>query len=134
LDFYRQIKYDDWGAPVRLASYLEAQYIIAEAQLKQGNPAAALALIAARSVAGTGDGDDFATDPNSTLTELLDQRARDLYLEGQHMGTWLRNPDATPYVYRAGSNYYAEAGSVVGTQTCMPVPDDEVLNNPNFDR
>jgi hypothetical protein len=35
-------------------------------------------------------------------------------------------------VYRAGSNYYAEAGSVVGTQACMPVPDDEVLNNPNF--
>jgi hypothetical protein len=134
LDFYRQIKYDDWGAPVRLASYLEAQYIIAEAQLKQGNPAAALALIAARNVAGTADGDDFATDPNSTLTELLDQRARDLYLEAQHMGTWLRNSGATPYVYRAGSNYYAEAGSVVGTQTCMPVPDDEVLNNPNYNR
>jgi starch-binding outer membrane protein, SusD/RagB family len=132
LDFHRQLKYTEWGADIRLASHLEAQYIIAEARLKQGDPTAALALIAARSIPGTGDGDDFAADPNSTLTELLDQRARDFYLEAQHMGTWLRNPEATPYVYRAGSPYYGQLGAVVGTQTCMPVPDDEVLHNPNF--
>ena len=132
LDFYRQQKYLDYGADIRLASGLEARYIIAEAQLKQNNPAAALALIAERSIPGTADGDDFASDPNSTLTELLDQRARDFYLEAQHMGTWLRNPGATPYVYKAGTAYYAEAGSTVGNQTCFPVPSAEVLNNPNF--
>lgn len=132
LDFYRQQKYLEWGSDIRLASELEARYIIAEAQLKQGNPAAAIALIAERSIAGTEDGDDFADDTNSVLTELLDQRARDFYLEAQHMGTWLRNGDATPYVYRAGSDYYAEADSKVGTQTCFPVPSVEVLNNPNF--
>ena len=134
LDFWRQTKYTEWGSDVRLASGLEARYIIAEAQLKQGNPAAAIALTAERQAAGSAvDGDDFAGgDTNSPLTELLDQRARDFYLEGQHMGTWLRNPGATPYVLRAGSAYYAEAGSTVGTQTCMPIPDDEVLNNPNF--
>lgn len=133
LDFYRQQKYLDYGADMRLASGLEARYIIAEAELKRNNPAPALALIAERQAAGSAvDGDDFAADPNSVLTELLDQRARDFYLEAQHMGTWLRNASATPYVIRAGSAYYAEAGSTVGTQTCMPVPDDEVLNNPNF--
>lgn len=134
LDFYRQQKYLDYGADYRLASGLEAQYIIAEARLRQGNPADAIALIAARQRSGTADGDTFvpAAQQDATLTELLDQRARDFYLEGQLMGTWLRNPNNTPYVYPAGTAYYAEVGSTVGTQRCMPVPDDEVLNNPNF--
>ena len=93
----------------------------------------AVALIAERAAAGSAvDGDDFADTPDDVLTELLDQRARDFYLEGQHMGTWLRNGYETPYVYRPGTAYYAEAGSTVGTQTCLVVPDDEVLNNPNF--
>ncbi len=133
LDFFRQQKYLDYGADMRLASGLEARYIIAEAQLKQGNPAAAIALIAERAAAGSAvDGDDFADTPDDVITELLDQRARDFYLEAQHMGSWLRNGNETPYVYRAGSAYYAEAGSTVGTQRCMPIPSGEVLNNPNF--
>lgn len=132
LDFYRQTKYNDYGADVRLASGLEARYIIAEARLKQGDPAPALALIAERQAAGSAvDGDDYATSTNSTLVELLDQRARDFYLEAQHMGTWLRNPEATPYVLPAGMVYYAE-NQPIGTQTCFPVPDDEVLHNENF--
>lgn len=130
LEFHRQLKYTSYDADMRLASGLEARYIIAEAQLKLGDPSAALALIAERQIAGTEDGDDFASgDP--VLIELLDQRARDFYLEAQHMGTWLRNPQETPYVLPAGHPYYAESGEV-GTQTCMPIPDDEVLNNPNF--
>lgn len=133
IDFYRQLKYTEWGSDMRLASGLEARYIIAEAQLKSGDPTAALALIAERQAAGSAvDGDDFADDTNAVLTELLDQRARDFYLEAQHMGSWLRNGTATPYVYRAGDAYYAEPGSVVGTQTCMPVPDDETLFNPGY--
>lgn len=133
LDFYRQTKYTNYGDDFRLASGLEAQYIIAEAELKRNNPAPALALIAQRQAAGSSvDGDNFAADPNSVLTELLDQRARDFYLEAQHMGTWRRNPTATPYVLPAGMEYYAEAGSKIGTQTCFPVPDTEVQNNPNF--
>lgn len=131
LQFYRQTKYTSYGDGIRLASGLEARYIIAEARFKQGDPSAALALIAERQIAGTGEGDDFATgDP--VLIELLDQRARDFYLEAQHMGTWLRNPGATPYVIPAGTPYYAEGTSTVGTQICFPVPDDEVQNNPNF--
>lgn len=133
LSFYRQTKYVDYGDDVRLASGLEARYIAAEARLKAGDAAPALALIAERAAKGSAvDGDDFATSTNTTLVELLDQRARDFFLEAQQMGTWFRNPDATPYVLRAGSNYYAEEGSKIGTQTCFPVPDDEVLNNPNF--
>ena len=133
LDFYKQTKYADYGADIRLASGLEALYIIAEAELKKGNQAPALALIAARSIPTAKDGNDIDFVPtNSTLTELLDQRARDFYLEAQHMGAWLRNPTETPYVLPAGSPLYYDSSIVIGNQTCYPVPDDETDNNPNF--
>lgn len=131
LDFFRQTKYVDWGDDVRLASGLEARYIVAEAQLKMGNSAPALALIAERTVASSADGDNFASG-SEVLIELLDQRARDFWLEAQQMGTWLRNPQATPYVLPAGSAYYAPGYPTVGTGTCLPLPDDEIDNNPNF--
>jgi hypothetical protein len=131
LDFYRQTKYLDWGDDVRLASGLEARYIVAEANLKAGNPAAAVALIAERMLEG---GDDAVFTPSGdTLTDLLDQKARDFYLEATHMGDWRRNPTSARYVPASGTPYYNETeGGVFGTQTCLPLPDDEVLNNPQF--
>ena len=67
------------------------------------------------------------------MTDLLDQKARDFYLEGTHMGDWRRNQTAAPYIPPSGTPYYnVTEGGVFGTQTCMPLPDDEVLNNPNF--
>lgn len=136
LQFYRQTKYTDWGDDVVLASGLEARYLLAEANLKQGNPATALALIAERRAAfpeaADGDAVDFV-DTAGTLSDLLDQKARDFFLQGTHMGDWRRNPEATPYVPPSGTPYYnATEGGVFGTQTCIPLPDDEVLNNPNF--
>jgi hypothetical protein len=131
LPFHRQTKYPGWTSPVRLASHLEARYIIAEAELKKGNPAPAQALIAERRVAGSGAGGDFATgDP--VLIGLLDQRARDFYLEAKHMGDWQRNPAETPYALPVGYEYYDDTESFVGNQTCFPVPNNETLNNPNF--
>jgi hypothetical protein len=131
LDFYRQTKYKNWDADIRLASGLEARYIAAEAMLKAGDPGEALALIAERKAAG---GADAAAGPGgSTLKQLLDQKARDFYLEGTHMGDWRRNPDDTPYVPASGTDYYnTSEGGKFGTQTCMPMPSAEVLNNDNF--
>ncbi len=131
LDFYRQTKYTDWGDDIRFASGLEARYIAAEAQLKSGNPAAAVALIAERQAEG-GAGSVF-TPSGDTLTDLLDQKVRDFYLEAKMMSDWRRNPTNAKYVPASGTPYYNEQeGGVFGTQTCMPLPDDEVLNNPNF--
>ena len=131
LDFYYQTKYSDWGADVRLASGLEARYIVAEAQLKAGDATAANALIAERAAAG---GPDAVFNPTgNTIRDLLDQKARDFYLEGTHMGDWRRNQDAAPYVPAAGTPYYNPSeGGVFGAQSCMPLPSQEVLNNPNF--
>ncbi len=133
-DFYHQTKYPGWDAPLRLSSGLEAQYISAEAKLMQGDPTEALALIAARNEPGSnsGDDEDFVAD-TGTLVQLLDQKARDFYLEAVHEGDWRRNPDKTPYVPPAGTPYYADAvGGTFGDVTCLPTPRAEVDNNPNY--
>src|SRR5690606_36751026 len=90
-NFYRQTKYDDWSSPIRLASGLEARYIVAEAQLKAGNSVPALALIAERSVEG--DPDAVFIPSGDTLTDLLDLKVSDFYIEGVHMGDLRRNPN-----------------------------------------
>ncbi|HEU5211111.1 MAG TPA: hypothetical protein VFU06_17065 [Longimicrobiales bacterium] len=133
-DFYAQDVYPGWGASLMLASGLEARYLSAEAALKAGNPAPAIALIAERTdpTAESGDDIDFVDD-TGTLVQLLDQKARDLFLRGTHLGDWRRNPDSTPYVPPAGSPYYAtQFGAEFGDVTCLPIPRQEVDNNPNF--
>lgn len=132
LVFHAQAKYTSWRQPVRLASGLEARYIAAEAELKRNNPAPALTLInERRAVAGLGIFAGVGT--GAILRELLDQKSRDFYLEGKHLGDWRRNPEATPYVPAAGSTYYNPAvGGAFGTDRCLIVPEQETSNNPNF--
>lgn len=128
---FRQRKYVSFSDPIRVASGLEARYIAAEASLKQGSTAAALALIAERRAAAqqaafTGSGQAEA------LRELMSQRARDFWLEAKHLGDYLRNPDATPLVPAAGTPYYKPEQGVFGPLTCLEVPFVEKANNPNF--
>jgi starch-binding outer membrane protein, SusD/RagB family len=131
LPFYSQLKYPEWGSNVRLASGLEARYIVAEAELKQNNPAPALALIAERRTAGqqggfTGSGSD------AILRELMEQRHRDFWLEGKRMGDWRRNPGAVQHILEPGDNYYKPAVGLVEDQTCWPMPFSEANANPNI--
>lgn len=131
LEFYRQTKYSGHGSAVRLASGLEARYLAAEAQLKAGNPAPAQALVTERRAAGGTASVFDATAP--LLTQLLDQKARDFFLEGQHTGDWRRNPAAMPYVPAAGTRYYVQAiDQRFGTQTCIPIPAAEKDFNPFY--
>ncbi len=135
LVFHAQNKYPAWNTPIRVASGLEARYLVAEAQLKLGNTAPAVALSAERRAAGSAvPGDNFATG-NAVLIELLDQKSRDLFLEGHHLGDWRRNPNETPYTPRAGTVYYIPAvGGNFGALTCLPISASETDNNPNFPR
>lgn len=126
-----QTKYTGYGDPIRLASGLEARYIGAEATLQQGDAAAALALIDERRIAN-GQAPFGGGDNAAVLAELMDQRAREFYLEGKHLGDFRRNPTATPYVPPAGTPYYKPVQGEFGDQTCLPVPAQEKLNNPNF--
>jgi len=130
---FRQQKYTAFADPIRVASELEARYIVAEAQLKQDNPAAALTLIAERRVAGAQD--PFAeTGSDAILTELMDQRARDFWLEAKHLGDYIRNPTATPLVPAADAPFYKPEQGNFGPMTCLAVPFVERTNNPNFPR
>jgi hypothetical protein len=132
LRLYREAKYLGYANPYRIASGLEASYIAAEASLQgSNNQAAALALIAARRTAGNQPA--FAGGANAqVLAELMDQRARDFWLEAKHLGDWQRNPTATPYVPAAGTAFYKPTQGNFGNATCFPVPDAEINANPNF--
>lgn len=129
---FRQTKYPSFTAPIRIASGLEARYIAAEAQLKSnGNTAPALALIAERRTAGNQPA-FTGTTTAAVLAELMDQRARDFWLEAKHMGDVIRNPTAAALVPPTGSVFYkSEYGNFLAP-ACLPVPFTEKANNPNF--
>lgn len=133
LEYYQQLKYTSYATPIRVASGLEASYIAAEAQLQTGNTAAALALIAARRTAN-GQPAFTGTTPASILAELMNQRAREFWLEMKHLGDWQRNPAATPFVGAAGSPYFKPIQGNFGDATCLPVPLSEIIANVNFPR
>jgi hypothetical protein len=128
---FRQRKYAEFAAPIRVASGLEANYILAEAQLKQDDATAALALIAERRTVG-GQPAFTGTGNAAILAELMNQRARDFWLEAKHLGDYLRNPAATPFIPPAGVPYYKPDQGNFGDLTCLEVPFVEKANNPNF--
>lgn len=133
LHYYQQLKYPGYATPIRIASTLEAQYILAEAKLLQtpSDPSAALALIADRRAAN-GQGAFAGTTTPEILAELMDQRAREFWLEGKRLGDMIRNPAAIANIPAAGTAFYKPAMGTYGDMTCLPVPLAEILANPNF--
>jgi hypothetical protein len=131
LQYYQQLKYTGYATPIRVASGLEASYVAAEAKLQTGDPSAALTLIAARRAANQQPA-FTGTSTAAILAELMDQRARDFWLEAKHVGDLRRNPTATPYVPAAGTPFYKPAQGVFGQAVCLPVPVAETSANPNF--
>jgi hypothetical protein len=127
----QQLKYANDGSPIRLESGLEASYISAEANLQMNNTAPALALIATRRVVG-GQGAFTGSGNAAILAELMDQKARDFWMEGKKMADYQRNPAATPYVSPAGAPFYYSSVSFFGTETCFPMTLNESQANPNF--
>lgn len=131
LEFVESIKYTSDASPIRIASGLEASYISAEADLQLGNTSPALALIAARHTAG---GQSAFTGSGSVaiLADLMDQRARDFYMEGKKLADYQRNPSAVPYVAPSGAPFYTPSLSTFGTEICMPLTLNESEANHNF--
>jgi tetratricopeptide (TPR) repeat protein len=129
LNFFRQNKITGWGSADRLASALEARYIIEEANM---NPVTMLAFINERRAVGKQT--PFASaDPQVLLRELMEQKGRDFWLEGKRMADFRRLGHVVPYVLETGPNYYKNVqGGVVGNQNCWPVPQGEINNNPEW--
>jgi hypothetical protein len=113
---------------VRLASGLEARYIVAEAA---GPTQATLAFVNERRAAGLQA--EVSLTGDALMAELRDQRSRDFYLDGHRLGDLRRyrqfyNVDLFPKGPYPGST----SGQVYNeTITCWPLPINEINGNPN---
>ena len=65
------------------------------------------------------------------LTQLVEERRRELFLEGHRLGDLRRYK--LPLLPAAGTAYTL-AGGVYDAQSCFPLPDVERINNPNINK
>jgi hypothetical protein len=122
---WRQQKYLDYSSPIRLASYTEAQLIIAE---MQGGQAAVGIINALHTAAGLAP---FAsTDPVAIRNQVIDERRREFFLEGLRLGD-LRQYGIAKQWNRGGTQNPYNFLQFGGTE-CFPFPDVEKQGNPNF--
>ena len=123
-------KYPAITTGIPIAKYAEAQLIIAEARVAANDlTGAATAINNARNTrAGMPQYDATGQTAAAVRTQIIEERRRELFLEGHRLGDSRRyglplNPvEGTPYT-TGGGNY--------GTQKCFPLPDVERINNPN---
>lgn len=118
---WTQGKYPSYAAPIRLASRLEADYIVAEID----GGAAALALIQRQRAAHGQPAYAGPTDGDSLLRELLLQRSRDFFLEGKRVGDLRRHPALMSDLPVTGQPYHKSGFAPIGSQTCYPLPAKE---------
>lgn len=115
-----QLKYSQVGSPIRLASWEEAQLIIAEAE---GGQSAVEAIDRVRASHGLPPFAGSAAD--EIQAEILEARKRGLYLEGHRLNDMLRHG----VEFDSGLNH---KGVPYGNTTCLPLPEAEILSNPNI--
>ena len=114
---------------MRLASGLEARYVVAE---NNGPVASTLAFVNERRAVGLQPPVTLTGD--ALMAELRDQRSRDFYLDGRRLGDLRRykkyyNVDLFPkgpYPGTTTGQIYNEA------VTCWPLPTNEIIANPNI--
>jgi starch-binding outer membrane protein, SusD/RagB family len=129
-DFVHQTTHDGWGAPLPVASGLEARYLVAEAT---GSMAERLALINERRAA-SGQPEFASSDANEVLTELLYQKGLDFWLTGRRMADWRRNPNNVRFILGPNDTYYKPEVGNMSNQTCFPLPWQEYSRNDDINR
>lgn len=124
---FRQAKFTDAGDPIPLSSSDEARLIVAEAAARAGELDVAIDIIN-EFRAAAGQPAFSSGDSAEVLNEVLEQRRRELFLEGQSLGDLIRlNLPLSP---AAGTPFHG--GGAYGDSRCLPLPDVERLNNPNI--
>ena len=118
-------KYPGRDTPTPIASYKEAQLILAEAR----GGAEAVTIINALRAAVSLQPYTGPTDAASIQNLIIDERRRALFLEG------FRNYDMqrfqVPFNPPVGAPYPIKGGTY-GNTRCLPLPDVERFNNPNI--
>jgi hypothetical protein len=118
---WQQQKYTGNGAAsIPIASWIEAQLIYAEAV---GGQSARDAINRVRAVSGVPALD--GSEGTDITAIVLEERRRQLFSEGQRLGDMLRKNIPFP----SGVNH---KGQSYGPVTCVPLPNVETQNNPNF--
>jgi starch-binding outer membrane protein, SusD/RagB family len=120
---YFQMKYTSLSDPIPIASGTEAQLIIAEVQ---GGQTAVNIINQLHQAAGLPTFQ--STDPQAIANQVIEERARELWLTG-HRYYDIRRLNL-PLVPAPGTAY--RKGGVYGDTRCWPLPDVESLNNPNI--
>ena len=125
---WRPAKYATSTTPTPIASWREARLIQAEADLATGNVASAVnainALHAAAGISAYAGG-----TAAEVLTQLKEERRRELFLEGQRLADMIRFK--VPLTPAPGTPFPAKGG-LYGDQLCFPLPDLERNNNPTL--
>ncbi|MGH7475240.1 MAG: RagB/SusD family nutrient uptake outer membrane protein [Longimicrobiales bacterium] len=126
LDHYVQTKYPAFSSPIPLATWEEAQLIIAEVT---GGETAVGIINALHQRAGLPSYDP-ATDGDIT-EHTIQERSRELFLEGGHRLKDILRYMGTPYEISVdtGIDHF---GREYGPTTCWPLPNVERHNNPNL--
>jgi hypothetical protein len=116
-----------YAASIRLASLLEARYIIAEAE---GPTATNIAFVESRRTAFPSTTAATPTTAANFLDNLIEQRRRDFFLDGHRMGDLRRYKKLYSKDFYPTGSYYGSTTVSFGTQMCWPLNVAEVTNNP----
>jgi hypothetical protein len=131
VEIFQPLKYPAIESPIPVAKWEEAQLILAEADVAAGDVAGAVGIIntlhtnAGLPAYGGGT-------PEEVLSQIIDERRRELFLEGQRLGDIIRY--GLP-LFPAPGTPFPVGGTdtgVYGTQVCFPLPSVERNNNPNI--
>lgn len=129
IEIWASPKYSSLESPVPVATWEEAQLILAEVAIDNGQLQQAVDIF--------NDLHDqvglphfSSNDATEVRQQLLYERAAELFLEGQHMQDLERFD--LPLIPAPGTPF--PHGGVFGDQICFPLPDVEYLNNPNINR
>jgi hypothetical protein len=132
VEYWAPKKYSGLDTPVPIARYEEAVLIRAEAARAAGSLTEAVAFIN-QLHSRVGLPPYSSTDAQDILRQIIEERSRELFLEGQRLFDITRFSiplrPATGTAYRG-----AGGGGVYENMTCMPLPPSEYQNNPNIGR
>lgn len=124
-ELFQAAKYLSPTAPIRFATGDEAQLILAEIELRNGDVDGAVDRINAVRERNGITVDFQSTDAQVVARKLLDEKGRTFFLEGQRVGDLRRFIDAF------GIDAFP-TGPGFGDQTCFLLPDAERNNNPGI--
>lgn len=121
-----------YSASIRIASRLEAQYILAEAGGAGGtnlDGVSNIAFVESRRAAFPSATAATPTTAANFMDNLMDQRRRDFFLDGHRMGDLRRYRDKNATdVWEKGAMYGGT--TTFNDQTCWPMNLAEITNNP----